>query len=151
MSDKAMPDVLALTVQIVSAHVAKNQLGADALPSLIQTVYHSLASAGEVEAPPVAQEPAVPWKKSVFPAYIVCLEDGAKLKMLKRYLRTNYSMTPDEYRTKWSLPRDYPMVAPDYAAHRSVLAKEIGLGRKAATTEPAVKVIPARRAKGSKG
>ena len=151
MSDKTTAGILGLTAQIVSAHIAKNQLGADVLPSLIQTVYRSLASAGKIEAPPVTQEPAVPWKKSVFPAYIVCLEDGKKMKMLKSHLKISYSMTPDEYRTKWGLPRDYPMVAPDYAAHRSMLAKKFGLGRKVVTVEPTVMVVPARRAKSSKG
>ena len=157
MSDEATPEILGLTAQIVSAHIANNKLGADALPALIQSVYQSLVTAGEVEAPPVTQAPAVPWKKSVFPDFIVCLEDGKKLKMLKRHLKTSYGMSPDDYRTKWGLPRDYPMVAPSYAARRSTLAKKIGLGRKpgavqpAATAEPMVKVIPARRARGSKG
>ena len=159
MSDKITADVLGLTAQIVSAHVAKNQLAAEALPALIQSVYHSLATAGQVEATPEAQAPAVPVKKSVFPEFIVCLEDGKKLKMLKRHLKTSYNMTPDEYRTKWGLPRDYPMVAPIYASHRSTLAKKIGLGRKPGgeaaepvePAEPAVEKLPARRARGAKG
>ena len=152
MSDQVAADVLGLTAQIVSAHVSNNQLGTDALRSLIQSVYRSLSSAGEVEAAPApAQTPAVPIKKSVFPDYIVCLEDGKKLKMLKRHLQTSYRLSPDEYRSKWRLPRDYPMVAPNYAATRSALAKNIGLGRKPVAAEPAVAQLPARRARGSKG
>src|SRR4051794_40260053 len=150
MSDVASADMLGLTAQIVSAHIGKNQVAAEALPSLIQTVYRSLAAAGTVEPPPAVQEPAVPVKKSVFPEFIICLEDGKKLKMLKRHLKTSYNMTPAEYRAKWGLPADYPMVAPSYASTRSALAKSIGLGRKR-TTEPTVTVVPARRAKGSKG
>src|SRR3954469_24974446 len=140
-----------LTAQIVSAHVSKNQVGVDALPSLIQSVYRSLSTAGEAElAPAPAQTPAVPIKKSVFPDYIVCLEDGKKLKMLKRHLQTSYGLSPDAYRTKWGLPREYPMVAPNYAATRSGLAKQIGLGRKPASDpasepepEPEVRRLPA--------
>ena len=149
MADEVTTSVLGLTAKIVSAHVAKNQLGADALPALIQSVYRSLATAGEVEVKPEAQAPAVPVKKSVFPDYIICLEDGKKLKMLKRHLKTSYNLTPDEYRTKWSLPHDYPMVAPSYASHRSMLAKKIGLGRKPAEMEaPApVAAAPVRRAR----
>ncbi|HYZ64515.1 MAG TPA: MucR family transcriptional regulator [Acetobacteraceae bacterium] len=150
MSDQATPDILGLTAKIVSAHVSKNQVRTEALPSLIQSVYRSLATAGEVEAAPTpAQLPAVPIKKSVFPDYIVCLEDGKKLKMLKRHLQTSYGLTPDAYRTKWALPRDYPMVAPNYAATRSNLAKSSGLGRRAAP-EPVVAKAPARRARGAK-
>ena len=142
MSDKPIANVLTLTAQIVSAHIAKNQLGVEALPSLIQAVYHSLATAGQVEAKPEAQIPAVPIRKSVFADYIVCLEDGKKLKMLKRHLRTSYNLSPDEYRTKWGLPHDYPMVAPSYASHRSELAKKIGLGRK-----PSAEMAPAKPAR----
>ena len=129
MSDKAIADVLGLTAQIVSAHVAKNQIATETLPALIQLVYHSLATAGEVEVKPETQAPAVPVKKSVFPEFIICLEDGKKLKMLKRHLKTGYGLTPDDYRTKWGLPPDYPMVAPAYAQRRSEFAKKIGLGR----------------------
>jgi predicted transcriptional regulator len=150
MSDQVAADILGLTAQIVSAHVSKNQVGTDALPSLIQSVYRSLSTAGTVEAPPAAQEPAVPIKKSVFPDYIVCLEDGKKLKMLKRHLHTSYGLSPDAYRNKWGLPRDYPMVAPNYTATRSTLAKSIGLGRKPRAAEPIVAKLPARRARGSK-
>jgi predicted transcriptional regulator len=98
------------------------------LPTLIHDVYKTLMSVGNVVSPSERPKPAVPVKKSVFPDYIVCLEDGKKLKMLKRHLKTAYRMTPEEYRERWGLPPDYPMVAPNYARHRSNLAKEIGLG-----------------------
>src|SRR3982750_4839952 len=151
MSDQVVADILGLTAQIVSAHVSNNQLGTDALPSLIQSVYRSLSSAGGVEAAPAAQTPAVPIKKSVFPDYIVCLEDGKKLKMLKRHLQTSYGLSPDAYRTKWGLPREYPMVAPNYAATRSTLAKSIGLGRKPAqASEAAPAKRPGRRPRAAK-
>ena len=153
MSESVQPTaVLQLTAQIVSAHVAHNKVGAEELPGLIQLVYRSLTSAGEIEAKPEVQAPAVPVKKSVLPDYIVCLEDGKKLKMLKRHLKTSYNMTPDEYRTKWGLAREYPMVAPSYAAKRSSLAKSIGLGRKplAESLEHLVTKVPARRARGLK-
>src|SRR3954447_16406967 len=134
MSDRAAADILGLTAQIVSAHVSKNQIGTDALPSLIRAVYRSLSTAGDAEAPPAPpQTPAVPIRKSVFPDYIVCLEDGKKLKMLKRHLQTRYGLSPDAYRAKWGLPREYPMIAPNSAAIRSGLAKQIGLGRKPAS------------------
>ena len=123
-------DVLGLTAQIVSAHVSNNAIGADALPALIQDVYRTLAGVGKEQVLPDKQQPAVPVKKSVFPDFIVCLEDGKKLKMLKRHLKTSYNMTPEQYRDKWQLPPDYPMVAPNYAKHRSSLAKKIGLGTK---------------------
>jgi predicted transcriptional regulator len=154
-----MPDnpgdrsVLQFTAQIVSSHVAKNPVPPAAVPDLIQQVYHALANAGlkvTVEAKP---EPAVPIKKSVFPDYIICLEDGKKLKMLKRHLMSSYGMTPDTYRERWGLPYDYPMVAPNYAKHRSTLAKSIGLGRtpnKPAPQEPAPAadtIRPARRSR----
>ena len=131
MTDQpANPDVLALTAQIVSAHIANNSTGADALPGLIQEVYRTLSGVGKEQVVPDKQQPAVPVKKSVFPDHIVCLEDGKKLKMLKRHLKTSYNMTPEQYREKWQLPPDYPMVAPNYAKHRSTLAKKIGLGTK---------------------
>lgn len=122
--------VLGLTAQIVSAHVSNNAIGAEALPSLIQEVYRTLASVGKEQVLPDKQLPAVPIKKSVFPDFIICLEDGKKLKMLKRHLKTSYNMTPEQYREKWQLTPDYPMVAPSYARHRSSLAKKIGLGTK---------------------
>ncbi|MBV8913877.1 MAG: MucR family transcriptional regulator [Acetobacteraceae bacterium] len=126
----ASGDVLGLTAQIVSAHVSNNSIGADALPSLIQEVYRTLAGVGKEQVVPDKQQPAVPVKKSVYPDHIICLEDGKKLKMLKRHLKTSYNMTPEQYREKWQLPPDYPMVAPNYAKHRSSLAKKIGLGTK---------------------
>ena len=150
MSDNLPAGVLELTTQIVSAHVSHNSVAPDALPSLIQAVYRSLATAGKVEAAPAALVPAVPIKKSVFPDFIISLEDGKKLKVLKRHLKTHYNLTPGEYRAKWGLPADYPMVASSYRSRRSELAKGFGLGRKSAT-KPEVSVLPARRAKGSKG
>ncbi len=123
-------DVLGLTAQIVSAHVSNNSVTPDALPALIQDVYRTLSSVGREPSLPDKPLPAVPVKKSVFSDHIVCLEDGKKLKMLKRHLKTAYNMTPDQYRERWGLPADYPMVAPNYARHRSSLAKKIGLGTK---------------------
>jgi predicted transcriptional regulator len=123
-------DVLGLTAQIVSAHVSNNTVNPDSLPSLIQEVYKTLAGVGKEPALPERPQPAVPVKKSVLPDYIVCLEDGKKLKMLKRHLKTSYDMTPEQYRERWGLGSDYPMVAPNYARHRSSLAKKIGLGTK---------------------
>jgi len=123
-------NVLGLTAQIVSAHVSNNSVSPDALPSLIQEVYKTLAGVGKEPAQPDRPAPAVPVKKSVFPDHIVCLEDGKKLKMLKRHLKTAYDMTPEQYRERWGLPPEYPMVAPNYARHRSSLAKKIGLGTK---------------------
>ena len=130
MAELGDAGVLELTAQIVSAHVSNNAIGADLLPGLIQDVYRTLAGVGKDQVAPEKQLPAVPVRKSVFPDHIVCLEDGKKLKMLKRHLKTSYDMTPDEYREKWQLPPDYPMVAPNYAKHRSSLAKKIGLGTK---------------------
>jgi predicted transcriptional regulator len=124
-------DVLGLTAQIVAAHVSHNAVPADQVPSLIQEIYRTLSSIGR-EVPVVLEKPApaVPVKKSIFPDYLVCLEDGKKLKMLKRHLSTAYDMSPEQYREKWGLAADYPMVAPNYASHRSSLAKQIGLGTK---------------------
>lgn len=131
MAESALPpDVLGLTAQIVSAHVSNNSVTPDALPVLIQDVYKTLAGVSKEPAQPEHPQPAVPIKKSVFPDHIVCLEDGKHLKMLKRHLKTAYDMTPDQYRERWGLPSDYPMVAPNYASHRSSLAKKIGLGTK---------------------
>ncbi len=125
----AQNDLLALTSDIVSSHVANNSVAVSDVPQLIQSVYATLAGLANpparVEARP---EPAVPIRSSIKPDYIVCLEDGKKLKMLKRHLMTAYGMTPDQYRAKWGLPADYPMVAPNYAEARRKLAKEIGLG-----------------------
>ncbi|MBM3519011.1 MAG: MucR family transcriptional regulator [Alphaproteobacteria bacterium] len=122
-------ELLALTTDIVASHVSNNTVPVTDLPQLIQQVYGALASAGA--APAAARpQPAVPIRKSVAPDFIVCLEDGKKLKMLKRHLKTHYNLTPSEYRERWDLPLDYPMVAPSYAAQRSELAKKIGLGTK---------------------
>jgi predicted transcriptional regulator len=137
--------VLGLTAQIVSAHVSNNAVSRDALPELIQQVFNTLTAAGVEQAEPEKLQPAVPIKKSVFPEYIVCLEDGKKLKMLKRHLQTSYNMTPEQYRERWNLPHDYPMVAPKYAEHRSELAKKIGLGRKPAAIAPETSPTPAKR------
>ena len=122
------PDLLALTAEIVAAHVSKNTVVVSELPHLIQQVYSSLSHVGREQPTAQRPQPAVPVKKSVTPDYVVCLEDGRKLKMLKRHLKTAYNMTPEEYRERWSLPPDYPMVAPNYAVQRSELAKQIGLG-----------------------
>jgi predicted transcriptional regulator len=125
-------DLLALTTEIVAAHVSNNTVALGDLPQLINQVYNSLANIGVAQAaPPARPQPAVSVKKSVQPDYIVCLEDGKKLKMLKRHLKTAYNMSPEAYRERWGLPSDYPMVAPNYARQRSHLAKEIGLGTRA--------------------
>lgn len=123
-------ELLELTSEIVAAHVSNNTLEVHDLPQLIQDVYSTLANIGDDEKTNERLSPAVSVKKSVTSDFIVCLEDGKKLKMLKRHLKTAYNMTPDEYRARWGLPHDYPMVAPNYAKHRSNLAKEIGLGKK---------------------
>jgi predicted transcriptional regulator len=128
--DSATADFLGLTAQIVSAHVSKNIVTPEALPSLILDVFRTLANVRGEPAQADRPQPAVPVKKSVMPDHIICLEDGRKLKMLKRHLKTAFNMTPDQYRERWGLPADYPMVAPDYARHRSSLAKKIGLGTK---------------------
>ena len=169
MADEADPELLKLTARIVSAHVGQSQLPAAALPGLIQAVYRSLATAGTTEPAPAPLTPAVPVRRSVFPDYIVCLEDGRKLKTLKRHLQASYGMTPEQYRRKWDLPASYPMVAPNYASRRSELSKRIGLGRlpagakppgpaeadkvpappdlPEATPQPVVTRVPARRAR----
>jgi len=126
----ANQNVLGLTAQIVAAHVSNNPVSPEALPALIQEVYKSLAGMGREPPAPERPQPAVPVKRSIFADYIVCLEDGKKLKMLKRHLKTAYNMSPDQYRDRWGLSADYPMVAPNYARHRSSLAKKIGLGTK---------------------
>ncbi len=123
-------ELLELTTEIVSAHAGNNTVAPSDLPQLIQDVFKTLADVGSQEMAPEKPRPAVSAKKSIFPDYIVCLEDGKKLKMLKRHLKTAYNLSPDEYRKRWGLPADYPMVAPNYAKHRSALAKKIGLGTK---------------------
>ena len=135
MVEKADPkmdpnELLALTTDIVSSHVANNTVAVADLSQLIQQVYTALAGVrsggGAAERP----NPAVSIKRSITPDYVICLEDGKKLKMLKRHLKTRYNLSPDEYRERWGLPADYPMVAPNYAKQRSALAKKIGLGTK---------------------
>lgn len=128
-------ELLGLTTQIVAAHVSNNTVAVNDLPQLIEQVYKTLSTVGEDSKPePERLTPAVPIKKSIQPDYIVCLEDGKKLKMLKRHLKTAYDMSPEEYRDRWGLPADYPMVAPNYAKQRSELAKQIGLGTRARRT-----------------
>lgn len=136
MSDSQRSEIsqnalMAMTADIVSAYLAKNAISAHQVPELINTVFSALCSVQdepeEIQNEPL--KPAVAIRKSVTPDYIVCLEDGKKLKMLKRHLRSTYNMSPDEYRVRWGLPADYPMVAPNYAAQRSEFAKMIGLGR----------------------
>ena len=140
-TDDGAPDsMLALTTKIVTAYIGRNPMPGTELPALIDRVFQSLAglATGTPAADPQARpDPAVPVKKSVFADYIVCLEDGKKLKMLKRHLMTSYGLTPDAYRQRWGLPSSYPMVAPSYAEKRSTLAKSIGLGRKARTSKAA--------------
>ncbi|EHH66888.1 MucR family transcriptional regulator [Gluconobacter morbifer] len=141
-----------LTAEIVAAYLSRNDVAPDVLPGLIRSVHSALtvptAPEAAVEDAPV---PVVNPKKSVFPDYIICLEDGKKLKMLRRHLKTAYNMTPDEYRARWGLPSEYPMVAPGYSAQRSALAREIGLGsrnRSSAPQEedlPPVKKLPEKR------
>lgn len=125
-------EITALTAEIVSAYVGHHTVATSDLPALITLVGKGLSSLGQADAEPEEDKPkpAVPIKRSVMPDHIICLEDGKKLKMLKRHLKTRYDMTPDEYRKRWGLKDDYPMVAPAYAATRSELAKKIGLGRK---------------------
>jgi predicted transcriptional regulator len=125
-------ELLQMTAEVVSAYVGNNTIAEGQLPEVIRSVYNSLTSLDSVAGADAAPElmPAVPIKRSVTPDYIVCLEDGKKLKMLKRHLRTTYDLTPDEYRAKWGLPADYPMVAPNYAKQRSAFAKQIGLGKR---------------------
>jgi len=123
-------DLLKLTADIVAAHVANNKVQASELPALIAQVHASLSDTSSVETGQPRPSPAVPVKKSVTPDHIICLEDGKKLKMLKRHLKTSYDLTPEQYRERWGLPADYPMVAPNYAKKRSQLAKKIGLGKR---------------------
>lgn len=128
MSDKA--ELIDLTTDIVSAYVGHNKLPPADLPNLIQNVFDALTQASGGQAMVVEKaEPAISIRKSITPDYLICLEDGKKFKSLKRHLRTHYNLDPDEYREKWGLPRDYPMVAPNYAQARSKLAKKMGLGQ----------------------
>lgn len=124
--------VIAMTADIVSAFVANNSVAANDLPNLIKATHSALAgiSTGEIpQAPAEKQEPAVSIRKSISPDFLICLEDGRKFKSLKRHLRTKYNLSPEDYRAKWGLPKDYPMVAPNYAKARSDLAKSMGLGQ----------------------
>jgi predicted transcriptional regulator len=141
-----------LTVQIVSAHVSNNSVALSDLPALIAQVYASLHDLDKPAAPVAAErpQPAVPIKKSVTAEWIICLEDGKKLKMLKRHLSSAYNLTPEQYRERWGLPADYPMVAPAYAQQRSSLAKSIGLGTRRASP-PAPQKAAAAPAKAPRG
>ena len=125
------PNTIGLTAEIVAAYVGNNSVAAADIPALINQVHSALlrVTSGEAQSPAEPLKPAVPVKKSINPDFIVCLEDGKKFKSLKRHLRTQYNMTPEQYREKWGLPGDYPMVAPNYAAARSQLAKQMGLGQ----------------------
>lgn len=130
-STEIQETLITLTADIVAAHVSNNSVAVSDLPVLIANVHNALTGlGGPVVEPEVRQEPAVSVRASIKPDYIVCLEDGKKLKMLKRHLMTHYQMTPEQYRAKWNLPADYPMVAPNYAEQRRTLAKKIGLGTK---------------------
>jgi predicted transcriptional regulator len=140
--------LIELTADITSAYVGNNAVSATELPALIRSIHSALSGVGQpVEVPPEVKTPAVSIKKSITDDFLVCLEDGRKFKSLKRHLRTKYNLSPEEYRAKWGLPKDYPMVAPSYAASRSALAKSMGLGqggRKAA--KPAAKTPAKPRA-----
>jgi len=132
MEEEERAEIIEMTADIVSAYVGHNAVVAADLPDLIQAVHRALSNVS-VTAEPVEsaapKEPAVPLKRSITPEFLICLEDGRKFKSLKRHLRTKYNMSPDEYRAKWKLPKDYPMVAPNYAKARSDLAKQMGLGQ----------------------
>jgi len=136
MSEQSGPEgksneLLTITSEIVSAHVSNNTVSVADLPGLIEQVYRTLVTIGpSLDGTQERPKPAVVIRKSITPDFIICLEDGKKLKMLKRHLKTAYNMTPDEYRERWGLPSDYPMVAPNYAKQRSKLAKAIGLGKR---------------------
>lgn len=149
MSDTSSTSAyIELTTEIVSAYVSNNSLPTAELPALIEAIYGSLnkIASGTQEAPVETLVPAVAVKKSITPDFIVCLEDGKKFKSLKRHLRTKYDMTPDQYRAKWGLPSDYPMVAPNYASARSELAKAMGLGaQRRKPVEPPAPVPRARK------
>lgn len=130
MPESKSEDLLSLTAQIVAAHVSNNSVPLGDLPGLIHQVHQALRGIGTPPTVGARPQPAVPVKKSVTPDYIVCLEDGKKLKMLKRHLKTAYNLTPEQYRERWELSPDYPMVAPNYAKQRSQLARDLGLGTK---------------------
>jgi predicted transcriptional regulator len=152
MAEDTKDMLLTLTADIVAAHVSNNSVGLSDLPNLISSVHGALTRLDvPVEAPVEEQKPAVSVRASVKPDYIVCLEDGKKLKMMRRHLMTAYGMTPEDYRAKWNLPKDYPMVAPNYSEQRRTLAKQIGLGAKGSGggRKPAAKPAraPAKRAR----
>jgi len=151
MSEETSDTLLALTADIVAAHVGNNNVLVGEVPTLIQNVHSALIGLGAPAPEPVVeQQPAISVRASVKPDYIVCLEDGKKLKMLKRYLASNYNMTPAQYRAKWKLPGDYPMVAPNYSSQRKDLAHKMGLGRKKAEPAPAPAAAPKRRGRPAK-
>ena len=129
--DQNAASIIEMTTDVVAAYLSNNPVEAAQLPDLIRSVHQALAAVANGSAEPAAAplEPAVPIKRSINPDYIVCLEDGRKFKSLKRHLRAQYNLTPDEYRAKWGLPKDYPMVAPNYAQARSALARQMGLGQ----------------------
>jgi predicted transcriptional regulator len=141
MTEEPQNELLTLTTDIVAAHVGHNRVAISELPDLISRVHAALSQLGgaPIDEAPAEAKPAVSIRASVKPDYLVCLEDGKKLTMLKRYLQTNFGMTPQQYRAKWKLPADYPMVAPNYAEKRRTLAKAIGLGRKRGAEAPASK------------
>ena len=155
MNEKSPSNVVTMTAELAAAYLSSNKVSADQLPGIISSLRGALSGLDQpvVAAAPVADlSPAVPIKRSVTPEFIISLESGKKMKMLKRYLATRYGMTPADYRAKWGLPSDYPMVAPNYAAKRSLLAKEIGLGKPNATPAAAAPapepepVVPAKPA-----
>ena len=133
-------DILSLTADIAAAYVSNNTVSAAEVPAVIQTIYRALGTLGksDLQPAPEARKPAVPVRKSITPDFLISLEDGKPYKSLKRHLRTQYNMSPEDYRAKWSLPKDYPMVAPNYAASRSALAKSMGLGRGGTSKKPRV-------------
>jgi predicted transcriptional regulator len=141
VADDTESELITLTAEIASAYVGNNTVGAADLPSLILRIHQALAGVGApTPKPATPQTPAVPIRKSISDDYLICLEDGRKFKSLKRHLQTKYGLSPEDYRAKWGLPKDYPMVAPAYAAARSALAKQMGLGqggRQAKAPEPA--------------
>jgi len=146
--EDAIGNIIEHTADIVAAFVGQNKVSTDALPDLIKSVYGALANMGApAPAAPEKQLPAVPIRKSVTPDFLISLEDGKKYKSMKRHLRTKYNMSPEDYRAKWGLPKDYPMVAPAYAASRSALAKSMGLGRGGAVRKPVVKARTPRSTK----
>jgi predicted transcriptional regulator len=148
-------ELLSRTTDIVSAFAGNNTVAVSDLPGIISSVFAALRTAGQAEKANEPPTPAVPVRKSVTSDFLICLEDGKKLKMLKRHLKTRYNLSPEAYRQRWGLPRDYPMVAPAYAAQRSSVAKRIGLGRKVAPAPqspepPSAPKEPPRRAAGAK-